>query len=224
MALVLVVPVSVVAARWQWHRHLERDAMNAAIIQSERTPPVPWQTLELSAARSAEWRRVTAHGEWLLDQQQLVRKSVVNGEVGFDVYTPFRDADGSILCVLRGWIPTADSTVPPPATSENATIVLRVRRATGTGPIRPSDLPSGQINRIDPKAQGSAVPAVFELISPVPDGLVALPWPELTSGPHLSYFVQWILIGCTAVVVYFRVMVLEFRRPEDDEIAESSAD
>lgn len=216
IALVVVVPLSVLAARWQWHRHIERDALNAAVIAAENAAPVRWQEFGNGASGASEWRKVRATGQWLATGQMLLRKSVVNSEVGFTVVTPFRADDGTVLCVARGWIADATAAIPAPPLSETS-ITLRIRRPSGTGPIRPSDLPPGQINRVDPAACGSPVDTVYELLDPVPQGLVALPWPELTSGPHLSYFVQWILIGCTAVVVYVRVLAIELGRREDED-------
>lgn len=213
VALILVTPLSIVAARWQWSRHLERDALNAAVISAEQSQPTPWQEVASgNVASTAEWRRVTAVGKWRTDQQWLVRKQVVGGEVGFTVLTPFIASDGTTLAVLRGWVQSADAVIPPPPQGI-AKVLLRVRLPQGDGPIRPSDLPAGQINRVDPRAltAGTTSGAVFELLDPVPDGLVPLPWPELTSGPHVSYFFQWILIGLTGVVVYVRVFRSEVR-------------
>lgn len=221
VALILVTPLSIVAARWQWSRHLERDALNAAVIHAETTKPVPWQQLAArDVAPDAEWRRVTATGKWRTDQQWLVRKQVVGGEVGFTVLTPFIADNGTTLAVLRGWVPSADAAVPPPPAGV-VSVLLRVRLPHGDGAIRPSDLPAGQINRVDPRAltAGASSGAVFELLDPVPGGLVTLPWPELTSGPHVSYFVQWILIGLTGVVVYVRVFRSEVRLARESEAA-----
>ncbi len=226
-ALIVVVPLSALAARWQWNRHIERDAMNAAIVASESSPPVPWQRLLGNGYLEAvDWRRVTATGNWLTSQQVLVRKQVVNSEVGFTVMTPFRSQDGTLLYVMRGWIgPAAISQVPAAPTGVQ-TITLRVRPVEGDGPLGASDLPAGQLNRIDPVVLAGSRPhveAIFELLDPVPTGLEALPWPQLTSGPHVSYFVQWILIGITAIVVYIRVFRSELADAAAGE-AEGDAD
>lgn len=216
-ALVVVLPLSVVAARWQWSRHLERDAMNAAVLASEASPAVPWEQLLRDGYReSANWRQVTARGVWVPAEQVLVRKQVVSGKTGFTVMTPFLTHDGTLLYVFRGWVPTPSAPTPDAA---GAAVTLRVRPVEGEGALGAADLPAGQLNRIDPKllAKGRpSVEALFELVDPVPEGLVALPLPELTSGPHLSYFVQWILIGLTAVVVYVRVFRSELRSTLDD--------
>ncbi len=249
LALLLVTPLSVLAARWQWSRHLERDALNAAVVQAETTAPVPWHRLfnHCAPTSKCEWRRVIAVGTWQSEHTLLVRKQVVNGNVGFTVFTPFRTIDGITLFVLRGWVPTASASIAQ-APSGQQRVILRVRTVRSSGEIQPSDLPPGQINFVDPSkmirlvgdmdtntstTDGDAMSpnalvfvdsVVFELIEPVPDGLVALPWPELTSGPHVSYFVQWILIGLTGVVVYVRVFRSEVRLSResgDDENGET---
>ncbi len=219
-ALIVVVPLSVVAGRWQWQRHLSRDAMNAAVIAAEHAAPVPWQRLlEQGYRESIDYRRVTATGSWEPAGQLLVRRQVVNGEVGFVVATPFRDNDGTLLWVMRGWAPAPDAGIPaPPAGTQ--TITVRVRPVEGSGPLGASDLPAGQVNRIDPAVLAKGAPhveAILELLSPVPAPLVPLPWPDLSEGPHLGYVVQWGLIGLTAVFVYVRIVTGEVRPRRDDD-------
>lgn len=221
VALLFTVPLSAVAARWQWSRHLERDAMNAAVVASEQTAPIAWQSLLRNGYSSdLRWRQVSAHGQWL-DEQLLVRKQVVNGNVGFTVLTPFKTDGDVVLYVQRGWVD--ESTSKPPAISKSAlTVTLRIQAASSSRGQQPSDLPDGQINWIDPYALASAsgwetVDAVFELVDPVDSGLVPLPWPQLTAGPHVSYTVQWVLIGITAIIVYIRVIWIEVVRRRQDE-------
>lgn len=214
LALVLVTPLSVVAARWQWSRHLERDALNQAVLTAERAEPVAWQRLLADGYSPAEeWRRVTATGTWQPQEQLLVRKQVVDRAVGFTVMTPFRTDDGTLLFVVRGWVQSADEAIPPTPVGEDE-VILRIRAVSGEGPMGAPDLPAGQVNRLDPTVLASGrphAPALFELMDPVPEGLTPLPWPELTDGPHVSYTVQWILIGLTGIVVYIRVFRSEWR-------------
>ena len=214
LALVLVTPLSVVAARWQWTRHLERDARNAAVTAAMAADPVPWQRLLADGySPTDEWRRVQVRGTWEPNGQLLVRKQVVNRAVGFSVMTPLRAEDGTRFHVIRGWVSAADGPIPTAPAGE-VTVVLRLRPVTGEGPMHPGDLPAGQVNRIVPAelaGDGRALPIVPELVDPVPEGLVAMPWPELSDGPHVSYTFQWILIGLTGIVVYVRVFRSEWR-------------
>lgn len=220
-ALVLTVPLSVVAAKWQWSRHLERGAMNAAVLAAEQTAAVPWQSLVRNGySPAARWRQVSARGVWL-SEQLLVRKQVVNGNVGFNVLTPFRTDTGVVIYVLRGWVDESTKSPPAPPTSQQQ-VTLRVQSVHESGDAQPVDLPRGQINWVDPETLAAnagveTVDAVFELVDPACKGIVPLPWPQLTAGPHVSYTVQWILIGVTSIVVYLRVLWVEvvLRRRED---------
>lgn len=227
VALVLVTPLSVLAARWQWNRHLERDALNAAVIKAETTAPVAWQTpLSQGCLPTCEWQRVSATGRWLDNEQLLIRKQVVDGQVGFTVMTPLLTSQNVVLYVMRGWIRDGTAAIPPPPAGDVA-VELRIRLVRGVGPMGASDLPAGQVNRIDPAqlaGDRQTVPALFELLSPEPDGLVVLPWPVLTSGPHVSYFVQWILIGLTGIIVYVRVFRSEIRLSRESEAGDDGSE
>ena len=206
-ALIVVVPLSVIAAKWQWSRHLARDARNAAVTAAMHTNPVSAATLLSDGYQAAdEWRRVTLDGSWVDAEQLLVRKQTVEGKVGFTVLTPFKQVSGRLAYVLVGWEADPQRVRLPAAPTQ---IVARLRPVTGDGPMRPADLPDGQINRVVPDELAGTVPhdaVIFELVDPVPAGLTPIPLPELTDGPHVSYTGQWILIGLTAVVVYIRVV------------------
>ena len=135
-----------------------------------------------------------------------LRKAVVNGSVGFGVMTPFRAETGQLLLVQRGWNAEPTS-IALPATS--TTITVRVQAVQADGPMRPDDLPSGQINWIDPTelaAGRSHDSATFDLVDPIPNDLVALPAPTTSSGPHVGYTVHWILIGIAAIIIYIRLL------------------
>lgn len=211
VALVVVLPLSVVAARWQWSRHLERDARNTQIVAAAAAPAVAFPgPLADGYDENDRYRHLVARGQWLPMEQQLVRKSVVAGNVGFLVVTPFLTDDGVRLYVVRGW---TDSDVVAPIEGTGS-IEIRVQPVQPNGVMRPTDLPAGQINWIDPRALSEGRPhadSVFELVSPADPGLVAIPVPEVSSGPHVSYTIQWILIALTAIIVYFRVVRRELQ-------------
>ena len=212
--VIVVLPLSVVAARWQWNRHLERDARNAQIAAAQAAPIAAYPgPLANGYQDSDRYRRISAQGQFVFAEQLLVRKSVVNGSVGFNVMTPFVTDTGVRLYVIRGWTDT-----PPQRTATASPVplqvVLRIDAVRPNGDMRPNDLPAGEINWVDPLALAAGKPtspAVFDLVEPMVPGLVPIPDPEISSGPHVSYTFQWILIGLTAVVVYIRVMRRELQ-------------
>lgn len=214
LALVLVVPLSALAAKWQWSRHLSRDDRNAHITAAIGQRVAAWDVLLADGLQAdEEWRRVNVPTQWVAGEQYLVRKQVVNGATGFTVVQGTRLPDGRLAYVLLGWTATA---VPVDVRTLPEQVVVRLRPVIGDEPVRPADLPEGQINRVDPQVLGNAaglpvLDAVLELVSPVPTNLIAIPLPELDGGPHVSYTGQWILIGITGVVVYVILVRREFQ-------------
>lgn len=219
VALILVLPLSVLAARWQWSRHLEREARNTQISTAQASAPVAYPGPLADGYQDGDrYRRVTAHGAFVFDEQLLVRKSVLDGTVGYNVMTPFLTDAGVRLYVIRGW-----SAEPPSvnvlASSVPMSVVLRIDSVFRNGVMRPADLPPGEINWIDPEALAAGRPhasALFDLMDPADPSLKMIPAPEISSGPHLSYTLQWILIGLTAVIVYVRVMRRELQESREN--------
>lgn len=205
--LLLVLPVSAVAANWQWNRHLAREARNLQIEQAGSSAPVPYPgPLENGYDDADRFRRLKVNGTWLPSEQLFVRKQVVNGSVGFGIVTSFLTNEGDVLFVQRGW--SAEPSAGRPV-SGNTTITVRVQAVQPSGPMRPSDLPPGQVNWINPTelSTGRAhVDAIFDLIEPADPNLVAIPAPEQSSGPHVGYTIHWILIGIAAVIIYVRLV------------------
>src|SRR5262249_28013357 len=80
---------------------------------------------------TAQWRRVTATGNYDSTHEVLVRNRTADGEVGFEVVTPLVLADGSAVLVDRGWIPAspggrAAAPEAPAAPGGSVSVVARV--------------------------------------------------------------------------------------------------
>lgn len=205
--LLLVLPISVIAANWQWSRHLAREARNLQIAQAGASAPVAYPGPLADGYDDADrFRRLVVSGTWIPSEQLFVRKQVVNGSVGFGVVTPFMSDTGDVVFVQRGW--SAEPSADQPE-SGAATITVRVQAVQPSGPMRPADLPQGQVNWIDPTELAAGKPhadAVFDLIDPTDATLIAIPAPEQSSGPHVGYTIHWILIGIAAVIIYVRLV------------------
>ncbi|MEY4347999.1 MAG: hypothetical protein RIS43_418 [Actinomycetota bacterium] len=212
VALIVVTPLSVIAAQWQWNRHIERETRNNLIIQNAVADSVPWhQIAAQGVAPETEWRTVTATGHFDVSRQKLWRKQPFNGEPGFIVITPFITKEGDELLVERGWVP-ADGRNPAASAdlqinAQEQDITLRIRQLTQNSEADPTDLPPGQTNSPRTMMSNKTVDGLFELISSqTTQRLTAIPLPELEAGPHLGYVGQWIIIGLSAIGVYITVM------------------
>lgn len=91
---------------WQLYRLAWKEALIAQIDARVHLPPVPaappseWPTLNDA---NAEYRHVTATGEYQFDKQTLVQAVTELGG-GYWVLTPLRRADGSTILVNRGFV------------------------------------------------------------------------------------------------------------------------
>lgn len=235
LLMVFVVPLSVLAADWQYNRWEARKAFNAAFAATSTQAPVPITdviTVDQPVTSAEEWRPVTATGTYIGDATVLVRRQVVQGRTGFIVATPLLTTAGDIVVVERGFTPlpaAGSQPTVPPAPSGTVQIIGRLRPVPdGDGPVRPDDLPSGQVNRLDPLAIATAAgapgfSAVVELTGSLPEEsatLTPLPAPEITEGPHLSYVGQWALIGLASIVIW--VILVRREAQHQRETADAS--
>lgn len=212
-AVVTLVCLSLGA--WQ----LERLAWKTNLIAARRaavhaTPvPVP-RTLE--EARRLEFRPVVAEGVFLNNREiYLGAASPGGGSPGIQVLTPLRLADGRIVFVNRGFVPSA---LKNPETRSAGQLTGPVRVA---GPLR---LPHGRPGWLVPDNRPDLnywfwvdLPAMAEatgLSGVAPFYIDADPtpnpggWPKGGVTPidlpndHLQYAITWFALAAAAVAVY----------------------
>jgi cytochrome oxidase assembly protein ShyY1 len=201
-------------APWQFRRHDERKATNAAVGASFSAAPVPLAQL----GPGSEWRLATLTGSYLPDGETVARLRTVLGEPAFEVLTPFRLTDGGVVLVDRGFVRPNDKTQAgdyPAPPSGQVTLVARVR-ADETDPQHReafSDQTNGgrrQVYAVDSRTVARATglpirPGYLQLESGNPGVLGPLPLPQLDAGPFFSYALQWIAFGTMALLalIYF---------------------
>jgi len=207
--VLLAVAVSVACVflgRWQWHRHVARDAAIRLVEQNYSADPVPLDALLPEPGATLDpgdvWRQATVTGTYDADATVLLRNRPVNSQPGFHVVTPLVLEDGSALVVDRGWVAWDDDAsgeldVPaPPAGEVAVTVHLRPDE-----PADPRSAPAGQVQAINVgqvlAAGGSAAESyggygglVEETPAPA-TALGRLPAPSTDPGSHLSYAFQW---------------------------------
>jgi cytochrome oxidase assembly protein ShyY1 len=236
---VLVVALSLLFVRlgiWQFHRLAERHASNAVIENNlAAAPAVLDRVVPPGRAVSDDlaWRRVSVTGTFDVGHQILVRYQTRDGALGVDVLTPVRQAGGDAVLVDRGWLQT----------SNNVTDEVRVPAPPAgwvkvTGWLMPDQEGSG--DQLSVQA-GSVRLISSEHIAPtlpypVHDGYVSMTSsepaptvplrlanaPQLNSGPHLFYGLQWFFFAGLAVVGWFYFAYTEAqarRRAEADQRA-----
>ena len=213
--LALVVLFSIACALlawWQFSRLEEARERVDRVVRNWDADPVPLASIlpELDHFDpSLTWHPVAITGEYLVNEQLLVRGRPRDGLPGFEVLVPFVTDDGSILIVDRGWVAVGDAQDSPDAVPAAPTgtvdIVVRVKATEPQIPGRTA--PDGQaatihLPTVAAIVGGDVYTGAYGIIAsedPAPAVVPAPPTkPALDEGPHLSYALQWIVFAIMA--------------------------
>ncbi|UPL17562.1 SURF1 family cytochrome oxidase biogenesis protein [Microbacterium aurugineum] len=196
-------------SNWQFERNETRAAQIELVEQNYDAAPVPLSAVigeDGALDPDDEWRPVTLQGEYLADQELLVRNRPHGGTSAFEVLVPFRDADGRIFIVDRGWVPPGEGAEPdsvpsPPDGEVEVTVRLRPGEqlpASGRGAPE-GQVPTINLPSIAEQVDGEVITGAYgRVISEDPAGsgsLGGFDSPTDDPGPHLSYAIQWILFA-----------------------------
>ncbi len=197
---------------WQLRRLDERQQFNDKVEERIAEPAVPVEELLGDPGLdpdAAEWRTVSATGTYLPDQVLVFNRSQ-NGVAGDNVLTPLVLGDGTVLLVNRGFVRLAVDTPAPPAGEVNVLGLVRPSEERRRGQLTDSnegaitEVRRVDIDRIAPQLPGEVAPFYVDLresAPPIGDGdPLPVPLPELDSGPHLSYAIQWFIFSLAVVV------------------------
>lgn len=138
LTVVFAIVCSALGA-WQFNRRTEALAevaridanYDAAAVSVAEALPDPD-----AFAIDQRWQVVALSGEYLADEEVVVRNRPFEGSSGFQVITPFRLDDGTVFMVDRGWIAQNSegrpSDVPPPPSGH---VEIEARLKAGEGRI-----------------------------------------------------------------------------------------
>jgi cytochrome oxidase assembly protein ShyY1 len=241
LLVVFVVALAVVfvnLGEWQLRRLGERETRNATTISNERAPVKPYeQVFTRPIVDADQWQRVTATGTFDPGHQFVVRNRNNGEDRGYVVVTPLRTTRGSVL-VDRGFIQVAPGTgipaVGPAPPSGPVTVLGYVRRNEQgrQGAVSPVN---GSVRLINSDALAPAIgyPVANGFISALEvspaqaGGFVPVALPELSSGPHFWYAMQWFMfagIGVLGIVVFIRSDLRDRRTARDKAAAVAEAE
>ena len=140
VGIALATALFLALGTWQLYRMQWKHALIARVNERAHAAPVAvppraaWPTL---TADNAEYLRVQAAGEFLLDRSTLVQASTEHG-LGYWVMTPLRTAQGDIILVNRGFVPSLKYDSGSGTLPAQVTGLLRLNQAGG-GFLRPND-------------------------------------------------------------------------------------
>lgn len=233
--IAIMVPLGL----WQLRRLDWRKAQNAQVRASLTAEPVGLESATLGHAPSSEetlsdyltyglkqWSVVSAKGEYLADEQIVIKNRSQSDLNGFHVLTPLRLNDGRVLLVNRGFVAENQTVARPPTGSVE--VVGRIRPTQTRGWIGPRDPATGHLDemvRVDVKRiaaqlgndSGGVFPFYLELTRQPPGATTPtlIPPPELDNGPHLGYAIQWFSFSIAAGVGWWLILRRKLKRPRE---------
>lgn len=235
-----LVGAMLVAGFWQLDRLQEKKDRNTRVTARVSQPVVDVGSLvdpgEFDAADDLEYRMVTATGEYLADQEVIVRSRSKDGAPGSWILTPLQLPDGNAVVVNRGWFSNSGQYEAVPADYEapsgpiSVTGLVRQTETRGSfGATDPegetvTNLARADISRLDDQVPEDLLPLYIQLgqqdpaVTPTDPSPLPVPVPD--EGPHLSYAVQWFIFTTVALIGYPMILV---RRARDRGLEHEAA-
>ncbi len=218
-----------VLAPWQLGKNEAVQARNHQLEEAFETDPVPASEIfhDGRIHHDDEWRRVIVRGSYEPDREVVLRNRPVDQTPAMQVLTVFRTDDGREILVNRGWAHPTDGNVPDYEPAPSGEVELKAyARMNEIDPDRApiADEDPIQVYGISTD-QISGLLGVgldhdwLQLAEDQPGSLLPIPLPQLTSGPYLSYGIQWIFFGIAApaAVAWFVFAEIRERRREREE-------
>jgi len=195
---------------WQLRRLDEKQTFNSRVTEHTNAGVMQLDAALLEgSADELSYRRVSTTGKYLPDPQFEVVNVTQGGTTGRNVVNALQLADGSLIIVNRGFVPTGAPVPAPPFGEVQLLARLKEGQVARTG--QPSDDGTQQlteIRRVDLAALGQQfdqplAPMYLELLESAPaepNRVSPVAFPELSEGPHLSYAVQWAIFSISVAV------------------------
>lgn len=201
---------------WQLRRLDEKQTFNDRVTSHDAAAPVPL-TPDLLGGEPDDliYRRVEVTGTYLATPQFEMVNVTQDGTTGRNVVNALQLADGSLIIVNRGFVPTGSAVSAPPSGEVQVLARLKEGQRAGTG--QPRDDGSQQLTEIRRVDLGALAQQFEQPIAPMyldllestpaePSSVSPVAFPSLSDGPHLSYTIQWFIFTiCVAVGWVFAV-------------------
>lgn len=216
LTVLLLAYACLLLGRWQWHRLTERRASNAVIRTNEASAPVPVEQVLRTGSGppdTDQYRKVSATGTYQPTKTVVVRyQTNDDGQPGADAVVPLVTRSGTAVLVNRGWFSTSNqgsvdpSEIPaPPSGTVTVTGYVRQDAEGGSTAVADSSTRAVSSAAIGPAVGLPVYAGWVELSSESPAPSVPLEpagLPDLGTGPHFFYALQWWFFGILALFGY----------------------
>lgn len=216
---------------WQYDRWEQRKVDNAVVRANLDADPAPVEDVVADGwDPDLEYRSVTATGTFDSTHELTVRFAHRDGRPGVQVVTPLRLVDGSVVLVDRGWLDgprngEAPDDVPEAATGPvTVTGWLQPASTADKAATTPRDDQVRAVNgaRWTEFLGTEPLPGFIAMTEPEQEGLEGPPAPDLGTGPHLFYSMQWYFFMGLALFGYVWFVRDEVRNQRQARLTKSA--
>lgn len=216
----LLLPVLLSLGFWQLDRARQKTALQARFQAASELPYVPVATVDPTLPES-RYRQVSAVGRYDNEHQILLDNQVINGQPGYQVFTPLRlEGQRQALLVARGWLPLGASREQTPDITVNvASIGIKGRLSQpsnpglclgepATAPRWPRVVQCIDYNELSALLGYPLLPAVILLDPAAPDGYHRdwrVNFGEFGPERNRAYAVQWFALAAALLIIYVAV-------------------
>lgn len=228
LTTLLVLAATAIMVRlgiWQLDRLTQRREFNARAMAWVNGPELALAGAALEEdLYNMEYRPVRLRGEYLFENQVLLRNQQSGTRLGMILLTPMRLDDGSgLMLVARGWIPQKDgdisrwSAYDQPGPQEVAGVLRRSEPRASIGSLPNPTLMPGEarllqwysvdVGRIASENNLPLLADVYVQVLPTTDSSGSLPQPlalelEISEGSHAGYAGQWFTFAAILLIGY----------------------
>jgi len=214
---------------WQLDRaEQKRDIVNQRESRSQQAL-VPLQSIEIGIKSSdLRFRNVSLIGRYLNNNDIFIDNQVVDGQVGYQVFTPFKLSNsGLIVLIARGWVSVGESreVLPKIETNSNQLILQgRLNNAPAKPPLWDEEYSVSQgavwqylpISKVADVLEAQVFPLVVELAPDASDSKTLIrKWPKIDDqwvAIHQGYAFQWFAMAVVFFVACLVLLVRSTRR------------
>lgn len=199
---------------WQVSRAKEKKLLLQSF--AERTQHAPLSAKDVNKKNDWRFYRVELTGNFDNKNTILLDNKIVNGKVGYEVYTPFRTNNLPFILVDRGFVPMTGATrndLPEIKPVEGTVTILgmlnnpptyvafgAMNESSTLTPVRVEYINLNELAKI------SGYPFYSYVINIDPKNPAAYPieWQIVTMGPerHMGYAVQWFALALTLLILF----------------------
>ena len=216
--VVTLIAVSVFSylAVWQLGRAEERRQLREDVLQRSSQAVADFKAAVIDL-QSDRYKRYRLQGEFIDAHQVLLDNVVRNGRAGYEVITPFRQNDGVIILVNRGWLEAGkDRRVLPDiqVDTQQQQIEVSLDKPRSAPVVGADPVESGnRWNYLDVdfyrQQTGLDVPDYLLLLSPDSGSGYERSLPEVAdkSGMHIGYAIHWAAFALIALGTFLGINI-----------------